>query len=122
MHSLNKEIGNLGESLAEKYLQDSGYVIIQKNFRCYIGEIDLIAKEKDYIIFFEVKTRYNTRFGNPCESVTYCKQRRIYKTAQFYIMINKIHNSNFRFDVIEIILDIKNNSNSIRQIKNAFQI
>lgn len=120
MKAYNKTIGAFGEELAENYLEQMGYQIIVKNFRCRIGEIDIIAKDKDYIVFMEVKTRYNDRYGHPCEAVTAHKQYKIYKTAQFYIMVNKLHNFNFRFDVIEVILNYDNDNNYIRLIKNAF--
>lgn len=122
MHSFNKDIGSLGEDIAENYLRQIGYTILQRNFRCRIGEIDLIGKDGNYICFIEVKTRYGSLFGNPCESVTYSKQRKIYKTAELYIMKKKLFKFNFRFDVIEIILSNDTNTPSVKLIKDAFQL
>lgn len=121
MKSLNKKIGSYGETIAEDYLKSIGYIILEKNFTCKIGEIDLIAKDKNHISFIEVKTRYGTPYGTPGESITTSKQYKIYKTAQTYILKKKLYKSNFRFDVIEIIL---NNTNSpyIKLIKDAFRI
>ncbi|MBV7271977.1 YraN family protein [Clostridium thailandense] len=122
MHSFNKDIGSLGEDIAETYLKQVGYTVLDRNFRCKIGEIDIIGKDGDYICFIEVKTRYGSIYGNPCEAVSYSKQRKIYKTAESYIMRKKLFKFNFRFDVIEIILNNSNNAPSIRLIKDAFQM
>ncbi|SKA76409.1 putative endonuclease [Clostridium sp. USBA 49] len=122
MKRLNKEVGFLGEEIAVKYLKKYGYVILERNFNCKIGEIDIIGKDKDYIVFIEVKTRYSNIYGSPGEAVTHSKQYKIYKIAQYYIMNKKFYKFNFRFDVIEIMLNNKNNKYSIKLIKNAFQI
>lgn len=122
MHSFNKDIGDYGETLAESYLISIGFTILNKNFKCKLGEIDLICREGSYIVFVEVKSRYSTQFGTPADSVTYKKQKKIFKTAQFYIMKYVLHNNNFRFDVIEIILNSSDDSYNISLIKNAFQL
>jgi len=122
LHSFNKDIGDYGESLAESYLISIGFIIIHKNFKCKIGEIDLICRDGDYIVFVEVKSRYSSRFGCPSDSVTYRKQKKIFKTAQFYIMKYMLHNNNFRFDVAEVILNTSDNKYNISLIKNAFQL
>lgn len=120
--AFNKDIGALGENISENYLKDLGYKILEKNFRCKCGEIDLIALSKGYICFIEVKTRYGTSFGVPAESVTYSKQYKIHKTAQFYILIKNIMDSNFRFDVIEVLLSGNTNEFLVNHIKDAFQL
>jgi len=122
MYSFNKDIGNLGESIAEEYLTKMGYIVLEKNFRSKFGEIDIIGKDGNYIAFIEVKARYGSLYGTPAESITTLKQNKIYKTAQLYIMKKRIAKFNFRFDVIEVILNTKNNDHSIRLIKDAFQI
>ncbi len=122
MNSQKKEIGCYGEDLAEKYLKSIGYVIIKRNFRCKIGEIDIIAKDKEFITFIEVKSRYGNLYGNPGESITYSKKLKIYKTAEVFICKSKLHYANFRFDVIEIMFNKQNNNYSINLIKDAFQI
>jgi putative endonuclease len=121
MHGFNKDIGSLGEALAERYLRNQGYIILEKNFGCKIGEIDIIGKDKEHIVFIEVKSRYNTEYGRPAEAVNYYKQRKLYKTAEFYIMKNKLYNNSFRFDVIEILMKLDNNRYELRLIKDAFQ-
>jgi putative endonuclease len=122
MLSLNKEVGTYGECEALKYLKKSGYIIIERNFRSKYGEIDLIAKDGDYITFVEVKLRYGKLYGTPSESITYSKQLKIYRTAQYYIMKKKLYDNYFRFDVIEIFLLHDKENIGINLIKNAFQI
>ena len=78
MKGYNKDIGAYGEDISESYLRNLGYSILHKNFRCKCGEIDLIASNKNYICFIEVKTRYGTSFGTPSQSVFYSKQHKIF--------------------------------------------
>ncbi|MCB2288371.1 YraN family protein [Clostridium sp. CS001] len=122
MKSFNKDIGSLGEDISEGYFENLGYNILDKNFRCKCGEIDLIVVNNGYICFVEVKTRYGINFGIPAESVSFSKQHKIYKTAQMYIMTRHIVNFNFRFDVVEIILNHDNNDFLINHIEDAFQV
>ncbi len=109
------EIGRLGEKLAIKYLKQNNYKIIQQNFRCKQGEIDIIANNEGKIIFIEVKTRTNLKFGRASEAVTYIKKNHIVKTAKYYLYINNIKNFNIRIDVIEIY--ISSNKYEINHIK-----
>ena len=122
MKVYNKDIGAYGEDISESYLRNLGYSILHKNFRCKSGEIDLIASNKNYICFIEVKTRYGKNFGIPAESVFYSKQHKIFKTAQMYIYMKNIMNTNFRFDVIEVILNAENNNYIVNHIEDAFQL
>lgn len=111
----NQEIGKLGEDLATKYLQKIGYIIIDRNFRCKQGEIDIIAKYKQEIIFIEVKTRTNLNYGKPAEAVTQVKQKHIEKAAKYYIYINNLYHSFIRADIIEVY--IKKEKYKINHIK-----
>ncbi|MGO5073080.1 YraN family protein [Clostridium sporogenes] len=123
MHYCNKDIGSFGETIAADYIKNCGYIILEKNFRCKLGEIDIIAKDKNFIVFIEVKTRYGCIYGSPSEAITFKKQNKIYKTAQLYIIKKAIYNKfYFRFDVIEVILNTLNSNYSVKLIKNAFQI
>jgi len=121
MKAFNRDIGILGEGLAEDYLKNLGYRIKGKNFSCKCGEIDLIAIHNNYICFVEVKTRYGKIFGIPAESVTSSKQHKIHKTAQVYISQKNIFNFNFRFDVIEVVLNHDNSDFLVNHIEDAFQ-
>ena len=108
-------LGKLGEDLVEKYLIDKNYKIIERNFRCKQGEIDIIAKEDDEIVFIEVKTRSNVACGRPSEAVNQVKQKHIKKATKYYIYLNKLENHYIRIDVIEVYL--KNNKFYINHIK-----
>ncbi len=112
----NKSKGDEGELIATKYLEDKGYVVIKNNFRCTFGEVDIIAKDKDFIVFIEVKYRTNKKFGMPVEAVNKKKQQKIRAVANYYILKNKIK-SKVRIDVIGILsLD----KVEINHITNAF--
>jgi putative endonuclease len=102
------KVGDRGEQAAADYLQAAGYDILERKYRSKIGEIDIIAKRKNVLVFVEVKTRRNTTYGFPAEAVTYRKQRKIINTASCYLQ--QIHNTNIccRFDVIEIFLTENN--------------
>lgn len=113
----NYEIGVLGEKLASKYLQEIGYKIIDRNFICKQGEIDIIAQDKNEKVFIEVKTRTNLNYGYPIEAVTQVKQKHIEKATQYYLYKNFIKNEYVRIDVIEVYLyKNKYKINHIKQI------
>lgn len=122
MKHLNKEIGNFGEKTALEFLKNKNYNILEVNYYTKIGEIDVIAKDLkcNCIVFVEIKSRYNLNFGMPMESINRSKQRKIIKTAQYYILNKHIRNFFFRFDVIEIIFNLQNNIKTINHIENAF--
>jgi len=112
------EIGKEGEEYAAKYLEENGYKIIQRNFECKQGEIDIIAKDKEEYVFIEVKTRQNFHYGMPCEAVTKNKQKHIWNATKYYLYSHKLENKFIRFDVIEVYK--KKNEfkvNHIKQIK-----
>lgn len=98
-------IGKFGEAQVEKYLLKKNYTILNKNFRCNRGEIDIIALDKKQIVFIEVKSRTNTKYGLPSESVTKQKLKHIYKTAEYYLYLNKLEKENTRIDVIELYIE-----------------
>lgn len=114
------KIGDYGEVLASKHLIDLGYNIISRNYRTKFGEIDIIAAKQHVLIFIEVKTRYNSRYGLPCESVNYKKRKHIMTTSQIFISSKKLYNFDVQYDVIEVILNYSNDSYSINHIKSAF--
>ncbi|MFU7516133.1 YraN family protein [Clostridium sp. HCS.1] len=121
MKRYNKDIGSYGEDLAIDYLKNKGYTIVARNFRNRNGEIDLICKYLDIIIFIEVKSRYSYHFGLPRESVTYFKQKKIIYISKYFLYKYKLLNYNCRFDVIEIYFNKNNNSYFIEHIKDAFR-
>ncbi|MDR2091489.1 MAG: YraN family protein [Clostridiales bacterium] len=95
--------GISGECDAAKFLEAKGYKILDKNFSGRHGEIDIVAKHGDYIVFVEVKSRLNEKFGRPIESVTPYKMQCIIETAKFYATVKGCIEMNMRFDVIEIL-------------------
>ena len=99
-----QQLGRIGENIASEYLKKKGYLILERNFACRQGEIDIIAKDEKEFVFVEVKTRRNLKFGYPAEAVTNIKQKHIQKTAQYYLYKNKLDSRYVRFDVIEIII------------------
>jgi|SRR3989344_6852262 len=80
----NTSLGKRGEDIAEKFLQDRGFKILDRNFQNKFGEIDLVAVDEDTLVFVEVKTRYSDKFGKPEEAVTPRKVRKIIKAGQYY--------------------------------------
>ena len=114
-----QEIGKWGENLACKYLEKNNYKIIERNFLCHQGEIDIIAKDRNQreIIFIEVKTRSNLKYGNPAEAVNKEKQRHIKQAAKYYIYRNSLTSLAIRVDVIEVYIQKLNcRINHIKQI------
>lgn len=115
------EIGRFGEDVAAHAIQKAGYNIIGRNYRSRYGEIDIIANNKEFLVFVEVKTRSVGALSLPREAVDARKRNKILKTAMCYLKNDDSHLQP-RFDVIEIIIENKENLrvNKINWIKNAF--
>lgn len=99
----NRKSGIEGENLAVEYLKSKGYKILERNYSSKTGEIDIIAQDRGYIVFIEVKSRDNLNFGRPVESITRQKVRSIIRTAQCYLLYKRKQNSLCRFDVVEVL-------------------
>ncbi len=110
----NKIFGRCGEAVAFNYLIENNYKILNTNFSCKLGEIDIIAQKDDNIVFVEVKARTSKLYGLPREAVTKEKQRHIKNTALFYLQKTNNLDKFCRFDVIEIL------DGKINHIENAF--
>lgn len=95
-------LGAWGEEQAVKYLKKNGLKIVERNFRTPVGEIDIIARERNVLVFIEVKTRRSEQFGTPQEAVGARKQRQIIRTAQWYLQQHR-KDSQARFDVVAIL-------------------
>ena len=108
--------GVAGENIACKYLKKEGYKIIEKNFRCRYGEIDIIAADKKVLCFIEVKARNKSDFALPEEYVDRRKQKKLIKTSQIYLSKVNYGDSDQRFDVVSVNLE----SGKCRKISNAF--
>ena len=113
-----QKLGKLGESLAAKYLQKCGYSIIERNFRIRYGEIDLIARDGDTLVFVEVKTRKNTQFGLPEEAITPRKLHELIQTAAFYNARYNTHSIKQRMDLVAIRMDNNNQVEYLKHIQN----
>lgn len=100
-----QEIGKNGETLAEDYLKMKGYEILEKNFCCSRGEIDIIARKNKEIVFLEIKSRNSTKYGLPAEAVTEKKLKHICRTAEYYLILQQLKNQDVRIDVIEVYIE-----------------
>jgi len=111
-----KDIGNKNEKLAQKFLEKKGYKILDTNFSTKFGEIDIIAKKGNFIVFVEVRSKSYSYFGKPFETVDKNKIKKILKTAQIYISNKNLQNLDVRFDVISI------ENEKINHIQSAFDL
>ncbi len=109
-----REIGKKGEKSAELFLKKRGYKIIERNFRTPFGELDLIVKDNDILVFVEVKTRNSEKFGLPEDAITYKKRLHIIRSAFFYLKRYNLIDSVYRFDVVAVM------PSEIRHYKDAF--
>lgn len=109
--------GKKSEIIACDFLKRNGYKILETNYKNKVGEIDIIAKDKDYIVFVEVKARMSGMFGDPAEAVTETKQYKIRSVASVYLMQKGKTEANCRFDVVAVLGD---EDADIRHIKDAF--
>lgn len=110
-------IGKKGEDEAVKYLESKGYRVIERNFLCRQGEIDIIALDKNYIVFVEIKARTSTEYGLPSEAVTEKKLKHMVKAIQYYLYKRNLENENIRIDAIEVyVKQDKYELNHLKQI------
>lgn len=115
----NRSVGNFGENLACQFLQQKGYKILCRNYTIRGGEIDIIAQDKDCLVFVEVKLRTNTEYGKAIESVTYNKLKSLQKSATFYINLIRWGDRPYRFDLVTI--DKENGEYKISVEKNIIE-
>ena|SRR3990172_12118469 len=113
-----KDIGKAGEEQAANFLCNSGYEVVARNYRWARGEIDIVARQNDLLIFVEVKTATNNAFGNPETWVNERKQKQIGMVAERYLQENEIVDMDCRFDVVAV--SFKNKNWQIKHIENAF--
>ena len=108
-------VGRRGEDVAVDYLQSQGYTILDRNYSCRMGEVDVIAWDGEFVVFVEVKARADTSFGLPRQAVNWHKQQTIVKVAQYWLYKNKRTGVPVRFDVVEIL------AGNITHITDAFR-
>ena len=99
-----KPLGDHGERIAVAYLTDAGLRVLDRNWRCRDGELDIVARDGDALVFCEVKTRRGTGYGHPAEAVTPVKQRRLHTLAQRWLATHDEHAPDLRFDVIGVLV------------------
>jgi putative endonuclease len=114
-----RETGILGEKLACEFLGNNGYKIIERNFRCPRGEADIIAQQKDTLVFVEVRTKTSRRFGSPEESITQTKMEHMRNVAAHYWQSHNNLPESWRIDVIAIEMDNRGHACRIELIENA---
>ena len=111
-------LGKEGEKLAADFLKKSGYKIVEVNYRCPIGEIDIVARDKNEVVFVEVKARKSSALGYPEEAVGVKKQKKMSQLANWYLQEKKLKDSSARFDVVAVLM--LPSGNDVRLIRNAF--
>ena len=120
MLNQRQQFGAIGETIAARHLKKKGYKILDRNYRTKLGEIDIVAKDKDTIVFVEVKARRSSQYGSPKWAVTPKKQRKISMAALFYLKETKQIRAKARFDVVSITAIEE--EPRIEIIKNAFEL
>lgn len=113
-------LGNLGEEAAVGLLKDNGYKILARNYKDRLGEIDIVARDKDTLCFIEVKTRNSLSFGLPQEAVSRAKQRQISKAALNFLKKNNLLDKKARFDVVSVVYS--GGRSQLDLIKDAFDL
>jgi len=116
-----RNLGLLGEQIASKYLENLGYKVIERNFNCKIGEIDIVALDRDILVFVEVKARWSKEFGLPEEAITPWKIRKIIKTGEYYKLLHQNLPDSLRIDAVAIDLSSDGETKEIRYFKNISQ-
>jgi len=123
MDRYNKAIGELGERYSANYLEKLGYRVLNRNYSCRFGEIDIIALDGECLVFIEVKTRTTNRYGAPQNAVNYYKKQHLLLSARCYIEQFRMKEYFARFDVVEVFAKYADNNfivDKVNIIKNAF--
>ena len=116
-------LGERGEKFAARYLRRHGYKILVRRFKSRAGEIDIVCRQKDWLVFVEVKTRKSDQYGAPSEAVTREKQKHMSKVALEYLHLLDNPQIHWRFDIVEVIMqDGARQPDDIRLIQNAFDL
>ena len=113
-------LGKEGERVAELYLKNKGYKLVERNYRCSAGELDLIVLDRRVVVFVEVKTRSGHGFGSPLEAVEFHKQRKMIQAAQYFLSEKRLHQRDARFDVVGI--SWPGREPVVEHIENAFEL
>lgn len=117
--SSRREVGAWGEAKAAEFLRAKGYKILAQHWTHRIGELDIVATKNGYIIFVEVKTRTSNRFGAPEQSITWFKQERLRRTANVYMLKNKLQDVPYQIDSLAVMYDPIRKETTIRHLENV---
>ncbi len=120
VHNGKLLLGKEGERVAERYLQKKGYKLVERNYRCKVGELDLIVLDRGVVVFVEVKTRTGRGFGSPLEAVEFRKQRKMIQAAQFFLAEKGLQQRDARFDVVGV--SWPGREPIVEHIENAFEL
>jgi putative endonuclease len=120
VNNARQVLGKEGERIAEQYLKGKGYKLVERNYRCAAGEVDLIVLDRRVIVFVEVKTRTGHGFGTPLEAVASRKQHKMIQAAQFFLAQKGLHQREARFDVVGISWPAR--EPVIEHVENAFEL
>jgi putative endonuclease len=115
-----KQLGAIGEAAAVRLLVRSGYRIRHRNFRCPLGELDLVAEERGVLVFIEVKTRTTPEYGVPLEAVSPAKQHRLVRLATYYLAGRRMLERPCRFDAVSVLISPAGRVQSVELIRDAF--
>lgn len=110
--------GNTAEDLACRYLEKQGLSLVERNYRCRVGELDLVMRDGDCLVFVEVRSRHRDHYGTPAETITWIKQRRLTRAAAYYLQKRR-YDAPCRFDVISIT---QTGTQTLEWIRDAFQV
>ena len=102
---VSHELGRIGENIIADYITKLGYKVVERNFECNQGELDIIAKDKEELVFIEVKTRTDISYGEASEAVTNTKKRHLINSIKYYIYKQKLENQPIRIDVAEVYIN-----------------
>ncbi|MEW6661234.1 MAG: YraN family protein [Bacillota bacterium] len=120
MSNSRLNLGKLGEDYAFERLKKMGYRILHQNYRCPMGELDMIAEQDDSLVFIEVRTKSSNRYGTPAESITRKKQAKLRQMAMVYLSNHRLFGKTCRFDVVCVEVDRAGQCERIEIIKQAF--
>jgi putative endonuclease len=121
MSNPRRALGSRGETLAAQRLSSLGYTIRDRNWRCAVGELDIVAEKDDVLIFVEVRTRRGDRFGTPEESITPAKHAKLIEVAQTYLDEHSESDRNWRIDVVAVDIGPRGEVSRIEIIENAIE-
>jgi putative endonuclease len=120
MGQLQKKLGKKGEDFVTQRLEKQGYVIVERNFHCRYGEVDIIAKDGDEYVFVEVKTRRHMYYDEPMDTVDHRKQKKLQRTIHYYLHQNKLDDALHRVDIAILEIDSKGRF-SLDYLKNPLE-